>query len=55
VAFTLLCFIFLLDHSIFIKTEDIFLSIVPVVVYSNLEVDKKTIFKDNKGKSGVYR
>jgi hypothetical protein len=47
--------IYLVGHSLFINTEDVFLSVVPVVIYSDLKVDKKTILKDNKGKSGVYR
>jgi hypothetical protein len=29
--------------------------IEPAVVYSGLTLEMKTIFKDNKGKSGVYR
>lgn len=47
--------IYLVGHSLFINTEYVFLSVVPVVIYSDLKVDKKTILKDNKGKSGVYR
>jgi group I intron endonuclease len=31
------------------------LKIKPVIVYSDLMLGMKTIFKDNKGKSGVYR
>ena len=48
-------FIYLFGFSIFINTEYISLSTIPVVVYSNLKIDKKTILKDNKGKYGVYR
>jgi hypothetical protein len=48
-------FIYLFGYSIFINTEYISLSTIPVVVYSNLKIDKKTILKDNKGKYGVYR
>jgi GIY-YIG catalytic domain len=29
--------------------------IVPIVSYSNAEKDKHTIYKENKGKCGVYR
>jgi len=31
------------------------LSVVPVVVYSNADVLKKIILKENKDKSGIYR
>jgi hypothetical protein len=31
------------------------LEITPFAVYTNLNVNKKSIFKENKGKSGVYR
>ena len=31
------------------------LSIIPVAVYSNADVLKKTILKENKDKSGIYR
>jgi hypothetical protein len=27
----------------------------PEVIYSNTDIQKELIFKDNKGKSGVYR
>jgi hypothetical protein len=47
-------FIYLFGYSIFINTEYISLSIIPVIVYSNLKIYKKTILKDNKGKYGVY-
>ena len=47
--------IYLVGHSLVINTEYVFLSVVPVVIYSDLKVDKKTILKVNKGKSGVYR
>jgi len=47
--------IYLVGHSLFINTEYVFLSVVPVVIYSDLKVDKKIILKNNKGKSGVYR
>jgi hypothetical protein len=30
-------------------------NIRPVVVYANADTQKIEIFKDNKGKSGVYR
>jgi hypothetical protein len=29
--------------------------LIPVAVYSNSDVDKKQILKDNKGKTGIYR
>jgi hypothetical protein len=37
--------------------HEIFLSslFVPAVVYSNSEVEKERIIKENRGKSGVYR
>lgn len=31
------------------------LPVVPAVVYSNFDVDKKRVVKENKGKSGIYR
>lgn len=46
-------FIYLI--SFFIYTDYFFLSVLPVVIYSDLEEDKKIIFINNKGKSGVYR
>ena len=36
-------FIYLFGYSIFINTEYISLSTIPVVVYSNLKIYKKTI------------
>ena len=30
-------------------------SIVPIVSYFNIDVNKKIICKENKGKSGIYR
>lgn len=30
-------------------------TLIPVLSYSNADILKKTIIKDNKGKSGVYR
>jgi hypothetical protein len=32
-----------------------FLSVVPVVCYSNADVQKSLVIKENTGKSGVYR
>ena len=29
--------------------------IIPVITYSNAYVDKSSILKENRGKSGVYR
>lgn len=29
--------------------------ITPLVVYNNIEVEKASILKDNKGKIGIYR
>lgn len=29
--------------------------IIPVFTYSNIDIDKSKIYKDNKGKSGIYR
>jgi hypothetical protein len=31
------------------------LPVVPAVVYSNFDVDKKRVVKENKGKLGIYR
>lgn len=31
------------------------LSIMPVVVYSNPDISKKSILKENRGKAGIYR
>jgi hypothetical protein len=30
-------------------------STTPIFIYSNADTDKLQIFKDNKGKSGIYR
>lgn len=35
-------------------TSDI-LNIVPTKFYNNAEIDKYTIYKENKNKSGIYR
>jgi hypothetical protein len=50
-VFCLMLFYFTLNQN----SEINFLSTVPVVIYSNSETDMKSIFIDNKGKSGVYR
>jgi len=42
------------DYSYFLIHND-FSFIVSVCYYSDLEVNMKSILKDNKGKSGVYR
>lgn len=31
------------------------LNIIPVVSYSNRDIDKSIIYKENKEKSGIYR
>lgn len=31
------------------------LPVIPAVVYSNPDVDKERIIKENRGKSGIYR
>jgi hypothetical protein len=31
------------------------MAVVPVKIYENAYVDKPQIFKENKGKSGIYR
>jgi len=31
------------------------LGIIPAVVYSNADIDKQSIIKENRGKSGIYR
>jgi hypothetical protein len=31
------------------------ISFFPVIIYSNLEIDKAKIFSDNKGKAGIYQ
>jgi hypothetical protein len=30
-------------------------SIIPLVIYNNIETEKASILKDNKGKTGIYR
>jgi hypothetical protein len=39
----------------FLTSTSGFLSVVPVVCYSNADTQKVLILKENKGKSGVYR
>ena len=29
--------------------------VIPLIVYNNIEIEKITILKDNKGKTGIYR
>jgi hypothetical protein len=29
--------------------------VIPLIVYNNVETEKVSILKDNKGKSGIYR
>ena len=30
-------------------------SVVPLIVYNNIETEKISILRDNKGKTGIYR
>ncbi len=38
-------------HEIYLSSS----LVVPAVVYSNAEVEKERVVKENQGKSGVYR
>jgi group I intron endonuclease len=38
-----------------VNSDSFLLAVTPVVVYSNADLAKQSIIKDNKGKSGVYR
>jgi hypothetical protein len=29
--------------------------LIPIVTYANADIDKSRIYKENKGKSGIYR
>lgn len=60
--FCAILFLFLDGQSLFLGSTLCFnldhilsLAITPFAVYTNLNVNKKFIFKENKGKSGVYR
>jgi hypothetical protein len=35
--------------------EDKKIKILPLVTYTNIEDQKRTIIKDNKGRSGIYK
>jgi hypothetical protein len=37
------------------STESVALTVVPIVRYSNADLDKDLIIKENTGKSGIYR
>jgi hypothetical protein len=55
--FLLLIFVFfLLNHfSVSLEEEIIsFLNLIPIKIYSNINSEKESIFKDNKEKSGIY-
>jgi len=45
----------ILGGSSFIEESNILLSLIPIVVYSNADIDKSIILNDNKGKAGVYQ
>lgn len=34
--------------------SDLFLFITPLLIYSNADIEKVAIFKNNRGKAGVY-
>ncbi len=38
-----------------IMNSSVLLSIIPIISYSNADLDKKIIIKDNRNKSGIYR
>lgn len=45
----------ILGGSSFIEQSNILLSLIPIVVYSNADIDKSIILNDNKGKAGIYQ
>lgn len=45
----------LIVNTFYLNTDPLLLFFVPFVVYSDLELSKKSILKLNRGKSGVYR
>lgn len=44
-----------LGNSFFIEEYNILLSLIPIIVYSNADIDKSIILSDNKGKAGIYQ
>jgi hypothetical protein len=42
-------------NSLFHQTVPALLSVTPIVVYTNADLEKQAIMKENRGKSGVYR
>lgn len=44
-----------LGSSSFIEEYNILLSLIPIIVYSNADIDKSIILSDNKGKAGIYQ
>jgi hypothetical protein len=36
-------------------TDSFLLGVTPIVVYTNSDLEKQRIIKENKGKSGIYR
>jgi hypothetical protein len=37
------------------SVDSVLLAVTPLVVYANPHLEKQSILKENKGKSGVYR
>jgi group I intron endonuclease len=47
--------IILLFSESFVNSDPVLLAVTPIVVYSNADLAKQSIIKENKGKSGIYR
>jgi len=45
----------ILGSSSFIEEFNILFSLIPIIVYSNADIDKSIILNDNKGKAGIYQ
>jgi len=56
VVIILLVLSFIIDNqgSMLCSALPLALGVIPVVSYSNADLDKKSIFKENRGKSGIY-
>jgi group I intron endonuclease len=38
-----------------IEEPNLLLSLIPIIIYSNADIDKSTILAENKGKTGIYK
>jgi group I intron endonuclease len=47
--------LFLQIKTLYSKSNSENYSVIPLIVYNNVETEKISIFKDNKGKTGIYR